>query len=231
MKAISLSYIPNLFTLLNLLCGCLGIVMVFRGDLFFASAMIWTGGFFDFVDGLSARILNAYSEIGKQLDSLADMVTFGILPSVMMYEMIDMRTDTNFLQYSGFLVAVFSAIRLAKFNIDPRQKEYFIGLPTPACALFISGLPFILENNFFGLNNLLNDVVLAVVSLALSVLLVAEIRLFSLKFKDFKWQNNVIRYIFAMISMLTLVIWNVQAIPGIILVYLLLSILTKKTSK
>ena len=131
--------LPNLFTSLNLLSGCIGIVFISSGKLEYALYFVLTGVFFDFLDGFSARLLKVSSPIGKELDSLADMVTFGVLPSFVIYELLNPLTD-GWMPYTSFLIAIFSALRLAKFNVDTRQREVFIGLPTPANAVFISGL-------------------------------------------------------------------------------------------
>jgi len=218
------AHIPNTLTVSNLLCGCIGIVMAFSGKLDYAAYLIWVAAIFDFLDGFAARLLNVKSAIGKELDSLADMVSFGVLPSVIMYVLIDQRMENTFLPFLAFSIAAFSALRLAKFNIDENQTDSFIGLPTPANAFFISAIPFVLDDNFLGANDILGGPGLIVICIILSILLVSNIPLFSLKFKDFSWQNNAIRYIFAAVSGILLIAMNVFAIPLIILVYLVLSI-------
>lgn len=222
-------HIPNLLTLSNLLCGVLGIVYAMNGNLQMAAYLIWLAAIFDFLDGFAARKLNVSTPIGKELDSLADMVTFGVLPSIIIYKMVPSMSDSW--AYLSFSIALFSALRLAKFNIDSRQTDQFIGLPTPASAFFISALPFIVRDNLLGIGNLLNGPVLLSISVVLSLLLVSEIRLFSLKFKDFKWENNSIRFIFALISVILLVLLKIASIPVIILLYMVLSLLNLKTSK
>ncbi|OZA56958.1 MAG: CDP-diacylglycerol--serine O-phosphatidyltransferase, partial [Sphingobacteriales bacterium 39-40-5] len=138
-------HIPNSVTCLNLFSGCLGIVFAFQGNLIWASYAIVIAAVFDFFDGMLARLLKAYSDIGKELDSLADMVSFGVLPSVIIYQLFALSPQIDFgadwLSFSAFIIAVFSALRLAKFNIDTRQSENFIGLPTPANALLIASFP------------------------------------------------------------------------------------------
>jgi len=218
------AHIPNIITLLNLICGCVGIVLAFSGELFIAAYLIWGAAIFDFFDGFAARLLKVKSSIGKELDSLADMVSFGVLPSVIMYILIEERTDNTFLPYLAFLIAAFSALRLAKFNIDERQAESFIGLPTPANAFFMSAIPFILDKNFIVINDFLGAEGLIVICIIFSILLVSNISLFSLKFKGIAWQNNAIRYIFVAISGVLLLFLDVKAIPLIILLYLVLSV-------
>jgi CDP-diacylglycerol--serine O-phosphatidyltransferase len=137
-------HIPNILTLSNLFAGCIGLVFAFDGNLIYASYAIWIAAIFDFFDGFSARMLNVSSPIGKELDSLADMVTFGVLPSMILYQMIESHPIPN-LGYGAFILALFSALRLAKFNVDTRQSTTFIGMPTPAAAFFVSGLPFWME--------------------------------------------------------------------------------------
>jgi CDP-diacylglycerol--serine O-phosphatidyltransferase len=220
-------HIPNFLTVCNLLCGCIGIVKVFEGDIHIAAYLIWIAAFFDFLDGFAARMLKVKSAIGKELDSLADMVTFGVLPSMILYVLIDERTENTFLPYLAFTIAVFSALRLAKFNIDDTQEEAFIGLPTPANAFFFSAFPFIIERNFLDLNSYLGAGVLSTICIIFSILLVSDLRLFSFKFKDFSWENNGIRYIFVMISLVMLIIFNVVALPLIILTYLVLSVVAR----
>ena len=216
-----------MLTLANLLCGCAGIVLVFSGHPENAAMLIWIAAVFDFLDGAAARILKINSEIGKELDSLADMVTFGVLPSIIMFQLISELTSNPILPWISFSIALFSALRLAKFNTDDRQSEQFIGLPTPASAFFIIGLPFMLNQNFKGLNHLLNAEILAVISIILSLLLVSRLPLISLKFKNFTWKQNAFRYVFLAVSVVMLLVWNVFAIPGVIMIYILLSLLSQ----
>ena len=140
-----IKYIPNILTLFNLASGCFGIVMVFRGELQLGSIMIWAGALFDFFDGFAARILKSTSPIGKDLDSLADLVTFCFLPASIVYVLISLGTKNEIIPFSGYLLVIFGALRLAKFNNDTRQTENFYGLPVPSSAIFVSGLPFILS--------------------------------------------------------------------------------------
>lgn len=220
------SHIPNVLTLGNLLCGCIGITYAFSGNLEYAAYLIWIGAGFDFFDGFLARILNVKSLIGKELDSLADMVSFGVLPSVIMFIMVTERNENALLPYLTFSIAAFAALRLAKFNIDENQTESFLGLPTPANAFFISSLPLILSKNTIEMSDNVVSLVLVAIGLILSLLMVSGIPMFSLKFKDLSWQHNYIRYIFAILSLILLVWLNILAIPLIITVYILLSVAT-----
>jgi CDP-diacylglycerol--serine O-phosphatidyltransferase len=239
-----LRYLPNFLTCCNIAFGCLGLVFILDSDLFSASICIFAGMIFDFLDGLAARMLKAYSEIGKQLDSLADMVTFGVLPGVLFYKTYSYWWNTiytsNAWMHTGgwdylpilsfLLIVIFSALRLAKFNIDTRQTESFIGLPTPANALVIASLPWLVNASKFWFQSTQTDFVptiyisLFILSVLLSILMVVEIPLFSLKFKDFTWQNNQIRFIFLILSLLLLGFLQVLALPIIIFLYVLMSL-------
>jgi CDP-diacylglycerol--serine O-phosphatidyltransferase len=229
------NHIPNTITCLNLFCGCLAIYFAFHGNLIFSAYLVGLAALFDFLDGMLARVLKAYSEIGKQLDSLADMVSFGVVPGVMMFHLIgqSLEGQTTFLGLSatvfpffGFIITIFSALRLAKFNIDTRQTTSFIGMPTPACSIFVSSLPLILANDSFGVSTfIINPGVLAALTLMLSYLLVAEIPLFALKFKNLTWKDNSIRFIFVLLAVMLSLFFHFTAVPFIIALYILLSIL------
>jgi CDP-diacylglycerol--serine O-phosphatidyltransferase len=160
------------------------------------------------------------------------MVTFGVLPSMILFYLLSQSSSNIYLPFISFLIAIFSALRLAKFNIDTRQLNTFIGLPTPANALFISSLPVIIALNYMELNNfILNPYTLISITLIFSFLLVAELPLFSLKFKNFKWIGNEVRYLFLGISILLLIFFKFVAIPLVILLYILLSIIEKFITK
>ena len=182
-------HIPNFLTCGNLFCGCVGIVSVFQNDLVFAAYMIGLAALLDFADGFLARIMNAYSLIGKELDSLADCVTFGVLPSMMLYKLLQKSLMGDgfaielfvVLPYLAFLIAVFSALRLAKFNIDTRQSESFIGVPTPANGLLVASLPLILGQHPGWSQYIQNPYVIVGYILVMSYLLVCELPLFALK--------------------------------------------------
>lgn len=221
-------HIPNAITCLNLFSGCLGIVFAFNGQLHYASYAILIAAVFDFFDGMLARLLNAYSDIGKELDSLADMVSFGVLPSVIIYHLFLRIPQTEgiyiWLPYSAFLIAVFSGLRLAKFNIDTRQAEHFIGLPTPANAMLIGSLPLIInQGNSFMLSYIANPFILLGLSVGMSLLLVAELPLISLKFKNLILKDNLLRYILILSSIILLLTIKFSAVPLIIALYVILS--------
>lgn len=219
-----IKHLPNFLTLCNLLCGCIGIWFALENRLDIAAYLIWLAAVFDFFDGFVARWLKAYSDIGKELDSLADMVTFGVLPSFIMLMLLKGHFEPSLLPWIAFLIAAFSALRLAKFNVDTRQSDSFIGLPTPANALFISALPLVIAGNSYIGAFLNQGVVLVAISVIFSLLLVAEFRLFALKFKNFSWQDNKIRFIFIAFCLILLPIFQLEAIPLLIILYLILSI-------
>ncbi len=235
--------IPNIMTLGNLFCGCLGIIFAFEGNLLWASYLIFIAGILDFLDGFVARLLNQHSEIGKQLDSLADMVTFGVLPSFIIAKLIQISTRQNTvlsdlmpsnllsqtqlptLAYVAFFLALFSCLRLAKFNIDTRQSDSFIGVPTPANAFVVAAFPLILEFNPKYKFLILNSTCLIAYTLIMSYLLISEIPLFALKFKNFSWGSNQIKYIFLILSVILLVALQFVGIPLIIFLYIILSVI------
>lgn len=230
-------YIPNTITSLNILSGCISIVLAFEGYLIYAAYLIGVAAIFDFLDGMTARLFNAYSEIGKQLDSLADLISFGLAPSVIMFQLIsstlmkktlflnfmDLSIGENLVLFSAFIIAVSSAFRLAKFNIDTRQTDSFIGLPTPANAILIASLPLIIAYNIWATDIILNIYFLVTLTFFQSYMLVAEFPMFSLKFKSLKFQENKMRYVFLGISVVLIAILHFIAIPVIILIYILLS--------
>jgi CDP-diacylglycerol--serine O-phosphatidyltransferase len=200
----------------------LGILYLFKGSGNYPIAyFIWAACLFDFLDGFVARILKVNSPIGKELDSLADVISFGLLPAFFMFNLIADHTQNNLLPYLALVIVVCSAIRLAVFNIDETQSDSFKGLPTPANALFLTGLPFL---QFNGLQFIFHPATLVIISLIFSLLLVSRIDLFALKFKDFNWQSNKIRFTFLFCSVLLLVSLNFAAIPLIIILYIFLSL-------
>ena len=219
--------ISNLLTLGNLFCGLVAIVFSFENNLHFAGAFIFFGAILDFFDGLSARLLKVSSEIGEQLDSMADMVTFGVAPGMIMFQMIKLSNidENSYIAYIGFIITLFSAIRLSKFNIDTKQTSSFIGLPTPAAAIFIASLPII--SKYY--NILFTDSKFFIgTSIILSLLLVANLPLFSLKIKKGEnWKNkeNIIQIIFLISCVILLFIFEFVAIPFIVILYIFLSIL------
>jgi len=240
--------IPNIITSLNLLCGCVAILFAVSGDLITATIFVFFGIFFDFFDGLAARLLNAQSEIGLQLDSLADMVTSGVAPGIVMVQLLSEVTTGGYLNLSeifsgegwnasfssylpitGLLITIASAYRLAKFNVDTRQTTSFIGLPTPANTLLILSLPLILHFQFSDMAEsiILNKWFLIGLTILSSILLNAEIALFGLKFKTWDFKTNAIRYIFLLACILLLTLLKFIAIPVIILLYILISLFWK----
>jgi CDP-diacylglycerol--serine O-phosphatidyltransferase len=218
-----IKHIPNALTCGNLFAGCIGIVFAFKGQLEITAYAVLISGIFDFFDGFAARLLNVKSPIGKELDSLADMVSFGFLPGVVLFSLLS-NSDSNsqYLPYAGFIVTIFSALRLAKFNIDTRQTEDFIGLNTPMNTLFIISLPF-LQKDYPQLIG--SSWILVALILVMSWLLVSEIKIFSLKFSSFTWRANKIKFIFLMVSLLLVVFLQFAAIPLILILYIGLSFL------
>ena len=243
-------HIPNLFTSLNLLCGCLAILFVVSGDLVIASLLVIIGMFFDFFDGLAARLLHVQSEIGKQLDSMADMVSFGVVPGLVMFQLLNkaiapqaletgfenvkiikgLASGMSFIPFIGMLIIVASAFRLAKFNIDIRQTNSFIGLPTPANTLLIISLPLIFQFQYtaFIESVIFNQWFLIGVTIISSFLLNAELPLFTLKFKTWDLTANKIRYVFIAICILAIILLKFIAIPFIIILYILMSLIWKE---
>ncbi len=211
-------YLPNILTSANIFCGIFGIIQVLEGRLQWAVWAILVGMLFDFCDGLVARLLKAYSEFGKQLDSLADLVTFGVLPAVILYSVFPEKN--TILSYFILLYAVFSALRLAKFNIDIRQTDSFIGLPTPASALAVVG--FVEYVKIYP--SLLNSFIFFGVICVLCVLMIAELPLFALKFKTFVLKDNLVRYIFLLISVIFVFTFQYLALLPIIALYVVLSV-------
>ena len=203
-----LKHIPNTITSMNLLCGVLGVIFAFKGSLDIAFCLMLAGAVCDFCDGLAARMLKAYSPMGKELDSLADLITFGLLPSVMLYKCMDLYHPGEWFCYIPLVIVIFSALRLAKFNVDERQSENFIGLATPACAMICGSFAVIAH---YDLNNIVgifteSTWMIPAGSVILSYLLVSEIPMFSMKFKknapaDLKW----IRLAFINVAVVALV--------------------------
>lgn len=281
--------LPNLITLGNLFCGCLGIVFAFQGDLVWSAYLVGIAAVLDFLDGFVARMMNSHSPIGKELDSLADMVTFGLLPGIIMYHLVDYASyaaftsalaerlqslpnqfgtlwqDANynssyfsFLKYSAFLVPLFSALRLAKFNVDTRQSESFIGVPTPANTILFASFPLILHlkqplistGNWQMLSPedmlrmkspvealLGNPWFLLITMLLMCYLLISELPLFALKFKKFGWTGNEIRYTFLALCAVVLAVPPLigfsfyVGIPLVIVLYVLLSVVNNLLKK
>ncbi len=203
----------------------IGIYYVLEGALHWGAYFIIIAAVFDFLDGFVARILKVHSEIGKQLDSLADLVTFGVLPSFILFKMLEQTQLWEWLPFFGLFIGIQSALRLAKFNVDTRQTDRFIGLPTPANAMLISTLPFL--GNAMPLVGqwLSNPWFLLGLTLVLGLLLTAELPLLALKFKDYSLKNNLFRFAVIAIGLMCLIIWGLGGIPFLILAYILLSLL------
>jgi CDP-diacylglycerol--serine O-phosphatidyltransferase len=211
-------HIPNALTCANLLSGCIGIVFAFKGNLDITAYAVLISGIFDFFDGFSARWLNVKSEIGKELDSLADVVSFGFLPGVVMFQLLSQSNQSyDYLPYVAFLITIFSALRLAKFNLDTRQTEDFIGLNTPMNTLFIVSLPYIQKDypEIIG-----SSLFLIGLTILMSWLLVSEIKIFSLKFGTSNWKDNKVKYIFLMISAVLIALLKFAAIPLVLILYI-----------
>ena len=219
------SQIPNAFTLLNLLSGVIGIVWVLNGNVLSGAYFILISAGLDFFDGFAARILKVPSEIGKQLDSLADLVSFGVLPGFVLFQMVREQSAADWYPYLTLIVPLLSAYRLAKFNIDTRQSDQFIGLPTPANALFLSTLPYFALRWPEISGWLSSPLVLVLIAWVMAILLVVELPLIALKFKNFSFARNVFRYVLILISILLVISFGLAGIPMVILAYIGLSII------
>ncbi len=220
-------YIPNTITSLNLFSGCIAVLFVLKGEFNYAFYCVLASGIFDFFDGMVARALHVKSLIGKELDSLADVISFGFVPGVIMFMMLKNATDQEYLPYIGFIITVFSALRLAKFNIDTRQTTDFIGVNTPMNTFVIISLPFIAQQ-YPVLNNTYLLIGITIVS---SLLLVSEIKLFSMKLNSLKWSVNKYKYLFLIVSVLLLVWLRFLALPLVLLIYILFSIIHFSSEK
>ena len=243
-------HVPNAITLLNLLSGSIAVIFAVNGNLVVAALFVFLGIFFDFFDGFFARKFNAQGELGLQLDSLADMVTSGLVPGIVMYKLLELPSlgwseidiipnsifsfdDIAILPLTGLLITLASAYRLAKFNIDTEQQTYFKGLPTPANTLLIISLPLILEfqDNDYINAIILNKWFLLGLTFLSCYLLNANIKLFALKFKNYNFKANAMRYIFVILCMIFLIVLQFAAIPIAILLYIIMSILDNLTFK
>ena len=246
--------IPNALTLLNLLCGSIAVILAVNSNFVAAALFVFLGIFFDFFDGFAARKLKVQSELGLQLDSLADMVTSGLVPGIIMYKLLELTLDSSELISStsewtssmywssfkitplpllGLLITLASAYRLAQFNLDEDQQTYFKGLPTPANALLIISLPLIIEfQNNDAINSIiLNKWFLIGLTLLSCYLLNSGIKLFALKFDNYRFKANATRYIFIILCLVLLIVLKFAAIPVIILLYISMSVLDNLTSK
>ena len=230
--------VPNVITLLNLFCGCVALIFAFDRNFEMAFVFVSLGIFLDFFDGFFARLFKVSSPLGLQLDSLADMVTSGVVPGLVMYQLLwsNLNSDANSFQFFpllGFIVTLGSCYRLANFNIDTRQTDSFIGLPTPANALFILSLPLVLKNTeqLFVIEALTNQWFLLVIIVSSAYILNAEIPLFSLKIKNFGWAHNKIQLGFLFLSLLLLLLFKYLGIPLLIMMYVMMSVFYNKMRK
>ncbi|MDR1880312.1 MAG: CDP-diacylglycerol--serine O-phosphatidyltransferase [Tannerellaceae bacterium] len=227
-------HIPNTITCLNLVAGCIAVVMALEGRLLDAAAWVMAAAALDFLDGLAARLLKAYSPIGKELDSLADIVSFGVAPGMALFWLLreasaalPLGEMNGYVPFLAFVIPAFSGLRLAKFNIDERQTSSFIGLPVPAHALFWSSLGYALQPAVQGNERAFTAaaIPLAVVT---SLLLVSEIPMFSLKIKSFAWKGNELRYLLAGCAVVFILFAGFLGVAGTVLLYVLLSLFNRK---
>lgn len=218
---IKLFTVPNVITCLNLLSGCMAIIAALRGNFELAFYYVIAGAVFDFLDGLAARLTKSYSAVGVQLDSLADMITFGVAPAVVMFSILETTNSGSIYNYLMLLIAVFAALRLAKFNVDTRQHDTFIGLPTPANALFFASIGWIFSHH----GTFHVDTWVAVVMvLAMSFFMISEVPMFSLKLKNLSWRDNKVTFLFLGLSIIALIFFWLAAVPSIIIGYIVLSL-------
>lgn len=247
-------HIPNLITLLNVFCGCVAVVFAVLNQLELAAFFMFLGIIFDFFDGLAARLLDVKSDLGLQLDSLADVITSGLVPGIVMFQLLAMSLSGGWnsdmsseavnatfwvglkvhpLPFIGFLITLASAYRLAKFNLDDEQQSSFVGLPTPANALLIVSFPLILlhHNNDILNGIILNQWFLIAMTLLSCFLLNSKIELFALKFKNWNFKDNELRYIFIVLSLVLLITMQFLAVPVIIALYILSSIFVSTSKK
>jgi len=235
-------HIPNFITTLNLFSGCIGIVMALQYRLDYAAYFIVLSALFDFMDGMAARLLHVKSEIGKELDSLADVVSFGALPGFIVYQLMVGSPNTpetgsaiNIFALIAFIIPILSAVRLAKFNLDTRQTTSFIGLPVPANALFLGSLPLIKIKVHAGFSESLswltfftdNYYILAIIAVGMSLMLVSEVSLISLKFSNLKFADNKPQFILVGFAVVSFIVLTFTAVPLIILAYIVLSLIFK----
>lgn len=231
MKRIS-KHVPNAITCANLFSGCVGIVFTFQENLIYAAYALFLAAIFDFFDGFASRVLKSFSGIGKDLDSLADMISFGLLPSAIMYELFlqshQIPHVSTYLNFIAFLIPVFSALRLAKFNNDTRQSENFIGLTTTANGILIASFPMILQQHPNFSTFMLNPYVLSCCVVFMCALLVSELPLMSLKFKNTDFNKNIFRYLLLLFSAILILFFKFTAVPVVILMYITLSVIQFK---
>jgi len=242
-------HIPNIITTINLICGCLAITTAFDGNLYVSSYLIIVASACDFLDGMAARLLKVSNALGEQLDSLSDMISFGVAPGIILYQFtrhlnsvneVQLLTDHPWLFYIAFLIPVFSSFRLAKFNIDTSQTDGFIGLATPANAnffifivimYFYPDLPQIIPTKNLIIPIISNPLIMLGLGVIFSFLLVANIPMFSLKVKSLRWTGNELRFTFLGLFILLLILVNIVAFSAIVLIYIIWSIIVNLVSK
>lgn len=239
-------HIPNFITSLNLLCGSIALFFAFSNEMIPTAIFVFLGIFFDFFDGFFARLLKVESKVGLEFDSLADVVTSGVVPGVVMVQLLSLSLFGVpytielfksaewqpgiglYVPFIGLFITIAAAYRLAKFNVDTRQTDQFIGMPTPAISIWTLSIPLILayQHSPFLESLFLNTYFLIGFTLFVSILMNMELRLFALKFKTWSWADNKIRYSFLLLSVLSIILLKFIAIPVILILYILLSILS-----
>lgn len=242
-------HIPNAITALNLICGCVAIVNAFTGELYISAILIFIAAILDFMDGAAARLLKVSHPLGEQLDSLADMISFGLAPGIILFQFVKhlntvnesvILTENPWLFYIALIIPVFSAFRLAKFNIDTRQTDGFLGLATPANAgffifiilvYFYPDLPQLINTKYFVLPIISNPLIMLGLGIVFSFLLITEIPMFSLKAKSLKWKGNELRIIFVGSFLFLLATINITAFPLILLIYIVFSAISAFNKK
>jgi CDP-diacylglycerol---serine O-phosphatidyltransferase len=236
MDFFSLLSIPNILTLINLFAGCMAVVFIFNFHIELVPYCVAVSLVADFFDGFAARFFKSATDIGKQLDSLADVISFGLVPGLVLFQLLFQNYSSGGEFYStakiylysspAFLVTLFAALRLGKFNVDTRQTDSFLGLATPAATIFIIGVLLVFLNNTFGLGPIIFDkIVLYAITLTISALMVSEIPMFAFKFKSFGWKGNEIIYLFIILSVVLLATLKFAAISLIVILYVLVSII------
>ncbi len=224
-------YIPDMLTLCNLLSGCMAICMAFRGgeSVGALTGVQWSwffiglAAFFDFCDGASARLLHAYSPVGKELDSLSDLISFGVAPGMLMFNVMSAQAGPAWLAYTALFIPAMGAVRLAKFDCDERQTTSFRGLPIPANAIFWIGMCGWIDRYIYP-----GGWVMAVLIVAVSLLMVCDMPMFSLKFSSFDWRENFRRYVLLIASAAFVIVWGISGLVWAIVLYLLISALGRK---
>ncbi|WP_106831836.1 CDP-diacylglycerol--serine O-phosphatidyltransferase [Parabacteroides pacaensis] len=227
-------HLPNTLTCLSLISGCVACTLALQGQLYYAAVFVIVAAVFDFCDGFAARMLHAYSLLGKELDSLGDMVSFGVAPGMVLFQTLSLAAPelpwgkvALYIPYLAFIIPTFSGLRLAKFNIDTRQTTSFLGLPVPANALFWVSVCYATQL-LIPENVILYTIVVVIVAIITSFLLVSEIPMFSLKIKSLAWKGNELRYLLVAGGILFIVLWGFLGIAGTIVLYIFLSLLDKK---